>query len=69
MTNKHASKQHGAAMHNEQRPKSKLRKRNNKHRSVARKSEIIEERRAADKAPAKKVAPTKAPAAAEKKEA
>jgi len=58
MTNKHASKQHGAAQVNEQRPKSKLRKRNNKHASVARKMKIIEERRAAAKAPAKP-APTK----------
>jgi hypothetical protein len=47
MTNKHASKQHGAAMHNEQRPKSKLRKRNNKHKSVARKAEVIAQRRSA----------------------
>ncbi|MBT3704430.1 hypothetical protein HOG17_01465 [Candidatus Peregrinibacteria bacterium] len=64
MTNKHASKQHGAAMHNEQRPKSKLRKRNNKHKSVAKKAEIIAQRRAgtkpakAEKTPAaKKAAP------------
>jgi len=62
MTNKHASKQHGAAMHNEQRPKSKLRKRNNKHRSVARKAEIIEKRRAADKAPVKETPKAEKPA-------
>lgn len=54
MTNKHASKQHGAAMVNDQRPKSKLRKRVNKHRSVAKKAAIIEERRTAAKAPAVK---------------
>jgi len=68
MSNKHASKQHGAAQVNEQRPKSKLRKRNNKHRSVAKKMEIIEERRAADKAPAKKAEPKKEAPAKEAKE-
>jgi len=49
MTNAHASKQHGVTTHNTTRPKSKLRKRNNKHRSVARKAEIIAQRRAAVK--------------------
>ena len=49
MTNAHASKQHGVTTHNTTRPKSKLRKRLNKHRSVSRKMEIIMQRRAAKK--------------------
>ena len=49
MTNKHASKQHGITTHKITRPKSKLTNRNNKHKSVAKKSKIIEQRLAAKK--------------------
>jgi len=39
MTNKHASKQHGLAQANEQRPKSKLRNRKNKAAARVRREE------------------------------
>jgi len=45
MSNAHASKQHGLTTMNTTRPKSLLRRRNNKHRSVARKQAIIDQRR------------------------
>ena len=56
MSNAHASKQHGLTTMNTTRPKSLLRRRNNKHRSVARKIVIQEQRRLAAKG---KVAPAK----------
>lgn len=45
MSNKHTTQQHGCTTVNTTRPKSKLRKRNNKHKSVALKMAIIEKRR------------------------
>lgn len=45
MSNAHASKQHGLTTMNTTRPKSLLRRRNNKHRSVARKQAIMDQRK------------------------
>lgn len=66
MSNAHASKQHGLTTMNTTRPKSLLRRRNNKHRSVARKIVIMEQRRLAamgKTAPVKAAIKVEAPAA------
>jgi len=71
MSNAHASKQHGLTTMNTTRPKSNVHKREQKHKSVAKKRAIMEQRRlallgkAAPVAP-KKEAPVKAAPAVEK---
>lgn len=45
MTSKNSQKKHGLTTLNKRRPKSTLRKRNNKHKSVAQKMKVIIERR------------------------